>query len=198
MTRTEYAQLAAVVRALWPNAKQLDDAGHDVAFALLEPVGHEAAMQAVRRLAVDGREFPPPVGLIVREATADAVIPTVDDALGLYMRARSLERRTGDRSAAVEWLADQSPTVALFVTEIGWQQLGREQVDDPSHGSLVRSRLAASLGSCANQAARDPEHTRRVIAQRSSGGGRGGLRLVSGAIADLQAGHHDSQEENHA
>lgn len=187
MTEQEYGRLEVIIRGLWRNAKALTAPEHDVAFRLLEPVPFDAAADAVRRLAVDGREWPPPVGLIVNEAGRVPDDVTLDQALGLYRRALTRDHVEG-RAAAMGWLVEQSPAVALFVTEVGFKQLGREHVDDPGHGGLVRDRLTRTLASCVVQQRRDPEHVRLLLAGRGTGE-RAGLRLVGGGrmVAQLQA-----------
>lgn len=113
------------------------------------------------------------------EVQAEIAVPLLDlyNEIALQVAAEGTLR-----------LVPYVPAVALFVTEVGFKQLGREHVDDPGHGGLVRDRLTRTLASCVVQQRRDPARVRLLLAGRGTGE-RAGLRLVGGGrmVAQLQA-----------
>lgn len=118
MTFEQTCQLVAGVQALWPHIALADDTP-GVWHSLLEPFELADAEQAVRELAVQGREFPPPVGVLVK-ALADRAtdIPEWDEA---WAEIHRLIRRYGSYELPPED-AFSHPVIAAFARP-AWQEL---------------------------------------------------------------------------
>lgn len=185
MNRQEYAQLTAVKRSLWEQAKPLSAQEHEAAFSLLASVDFEAAKAAMIRLSLAGREWPPPVGVLIGEANGGMVAQASwAEARDLLCKAASRFGR--DREAdALAWLEERSPTAARMAVEVGWRQWCREELDSPDHGGAVNARLQSVYGGVAAQELREVREGRvlPVVGRRLSvlngGGGVEGLRRPS-------------------
>jgi hypothetical protein len=119
MTFAQTCQLVAGVQALWPH-QPLADSTPGVWHALLERVDYADAEAAVRELAGGGREFAPPVGMVVKtigERGRD--LPEWDEA---YREILAAVRRFGSwqEPQAEHW---SSPLIAGFMAGRGvWME----------------------------------------------------------------------------
>lgn len=181
MNRQEYAQLTAVRRSLWEQAKPMTREDHEAAFSLLAGVDFAAARSALMRLALEGREWPPPMGVLVAEAAGG------DDATTSWAEARELLCRAASRFGrerehdALVWLDEQSSTAARMAVEVGWRQWCREELDSPTHGGAVNARLESlySTVAASERLARAEGQQLDVVGRRlrllGAGDERGGL-----------------------
>lgn len=83
MTREETAAVVGVVRMLWPHSNLGGSPNEVIGIwqSFLESYGSKEVEEAVRQLAADGREFAPPVGLVVKTiAERTLSMPEWDEA----------------------------------------------------------------------------------------------------------------------
>jgi hypothetical protein len=118
MTYAEVCRLVAVVQALWPH-QRLALETPKVWFSLLEGFTLEDAEAGVRELAAEGREWPPPVGVIVKTlADRSTEIPEWDQA---WHKIGCLIRRYGSYRLPPDE-AFSHPVIAAFARP-AWQEL---------------------------------------------------------------------------
>lgn len=177
MTGKEWAAVEQYLDASWPRAP-LTDAVAAAYRAELDALTPDAALAAIRTAALRGNPAFRPSPLEIVAAVAVECV-SIDEALSLFGRA--LQR---GRDAGLAWLVGESPAVALFVMDVGWESLRFERTDDPEHGALVRSRLAARLAESARDAAVDPGRVFRQLERESSGRA---LRPAGGALERFRA-----------
>lgn len=67
MTQSEWLEVAALVGELWPRQEWPPDSVAS-SYPLVEPLSARSAIQAVRGLAEEGREFAPPPGMVLAYA----------------------------------------------------------------------------------------------------------------------------------
>jgi Loader and inhibitor of phage G40P len=167
---TEGARLFAYLDASYPSAFGSMDAQR--AQAMVEIWTHEfrdktldEVIAAVRHCDASRIDvaFPPSLPMVRKaldERRAPDQVP-LDDALVLFRYALGCERRDG-RDAAMRWLAAESEQVALFVRDVGWETLRRENIDDDRYGGAVRNRLQQAL----DGAHHDLVHEREIARPR--------------------------------
>lgn len=146
MTLGEWSGITTAIAALWSQYRAPDDDALRTQHAAI-PAGIEveAAMVAVRQIALRGSRWPPAVGEVVALVLADQrdpapsagqVIDLLVTAAGTFGTDRELE--------ALTWLAGASPHAARFAVEHGWRQFCREGLFDPQYGGAVRQRVERS------------------------------------------------------
>jgi len=173
MTPEEWITVEQYLDASWPAQSMSDEtiAAYQLELAAAD---QREVLAAVRAAALAGNPaFRPSPLAIVQQLTAGAG-GSLDDALRAFRRALTIGRDDGMRRLAIE-----RPDVALFVREIGWEQLRIERVDDPEYGGAVRARLQMTLAACARDAALDPDRARRLALSGA------GLRSITGGMRDL-------------
>lgn len=132
MTFEQACKLVGTVQALWPHQPLATETPR-VWHPLLAAFEYDDAEAAVRELAAAGREFPPPVGVLVAAVTARAAdLPEWDEALAEIRRALATYRPPtppgGFQSEMEMWgppPADywSSPVLAAFMAPRGvWQE----------------------------------------------------------------------------
>lgn len=97
MTDAEYALVVAYVSRLWPHQRVVEGMW-DAWRRFVDDLTIDETISAVDRLAAEGREFPPPPGLIRREAIMCERIPLLvrgdeDDDSDYWERKLQRERR---------------------------------------------------------------------------------------------------------
>jgi hypothetical protein len=173
MTPEEWITVEQYLDASWPAQPMSDET--IAAYQLeLAAANHHDVLAAIRSAALAGNPAFRPSPLAVVQQLAAGAGGSLDDALRAFRRALTLGREDGMRRLAVE-----RPDVALFVREIGWEQLRMERVDDPEYGGAVRARLATTLAACARDAALDPDRARRLALSSA------GPRSIGGGMRDL-------------
>lgn len=167
MTFEQTCQLVAGVQALWPH-QPLGAETPGVWHPLLERFAAEDCEAAIRELATTGREFPPPVGVLVRTVTDRAAdLPEWDEA---WAEVQRLIRRRGSYNPPT--LEDFShPAVAAFAipswTELclgpaeGTRDYGMHHAQQREAFKAMRSRTQrdsalAAIGAPRPSAARRP------------------------------------------
>jgi len=131
MTADEWFEVAAAIKGLWPNDKGTAN-DIQVQAALAVEVPKVAALDAVRELAVEGREFAPTVGQVVQRAAAlDAGRPDWEAA---YPQILAAIRRHGPDIDAAE--RDLHPVVAAWAMPM-WRQLRMAPVEGENGGAIL-------------------------------------------------------------
>jgi hypothetical protein len=149
VTPAEVTRLVARVGSLWPNWKMpASDAAMAVLVdewsAMLEDVSAHAATVTVRRAALAGEAFPPPVGRIVVEAKAGADAGGPPDGDAAWAEVRSAIARhgwveppdyRGDRFGVRQWTWTH-PAIGAAVEALGgWPYVceSTNEVADRAH-----------------------------------------------------------------
>lgn len=144
MTRDEWFEVAAAIKGLWPNDRATGG-DVDVQSVLAAEVPKAAALDAVRALAVEGREFAPTVGQVVQRAAAlGAERPEWDTA---YSQIVGAIRAHGPDVDAAE--ASLHPVVAAWAVPM-WRQLRMAPVEGENGGAILtvwRREYEAFIGS---------------------------------------------------
>lgn len=174
MSPAEWEMVEQYLDASWPG-QEIGEEAFAIYRTELGAADYAAVMRAVRSAALAGNPAFRPSALAIVARLSDEPLE-IDDALRLFRRALSRGRDEG-----MEWLATESPAVALFVREVGWEQLRVERVDDPEYGGVVRARLATTLESCGRDAAVDPDRAQRLAL---SGGNRGLRKFAAAEIVE--------------
>lgn len=130
MNAADIVQLVSVVKTLWPNwstapTSQAElQSTIDTWSTMVCDLDSRVVAAAVQALASEGREFPPPIGLIRKRAVEVAAkasgtsVPDVDQA---WLEVQSAIQRHGFRGEnRPPW---SHPAVAGIVESIGWREL---------------------------------------------------------------------------
>lgn len=150
MTREEWVECVATMRALWPSYKPDTDA-IKLTYAVIGETAQQDVLDALRAIALDGGEFAPPVGQILQRIQAKNdranILPF---ASAWRLVERIIGRYHTDERGALERLEGTAPAVARWVAAFGYDQLRMEPVNDPDKGSMIRAKLERSyVQSCA-------------------------------------------------
>jgi hypothetical protein len=177
MTYAEACRLVAVVQAIWPH-QRLATETPKVWHPLLEGFTLADAEASVRELAAEGREWPPPVGVIVKTLADRATeIPEWDE---VWHEVHGLIRRYGSYRLPPEE-AFSHPVVAAFARP-AWQELcaapaagtnghGTHKAQQREAFKALRARAQRDTGLAAIGA------PRRAGLRRLQGGARLGLSV---------------------
>lgn len=146
MTKTEYAEVAAELAALWPGSKW-EVATMRAGEALLLDLDARSALAAVRTLAAQGERFAPNPGQ-VRKAAIEfgSPVPSADEALSEVYRTISRVGHLGKP----QW---SHPAIGDAVAALGgWRALcaSEEPMADRAHflriyGTVERRHTTAAL-----------------------------------------------------
>lgn len=130
MRPTDWAAVALEVHALWPQARW-DEVTVERAGALVADLDGRLVLAAVHTLAAEGREFPPPPGVIRSRAVELASADTAPDVDQAWAEVRGAMATVG--SWGVPELSH--PAVAATVDAMGWKTLCRseDQMADRAH-----------------------------------------------------------------
>lgn len=184
MTLEEWAQVEALVAATWPHAKRMDRDQVRLRHQIVSDLTREQAVDAVTRMAREGREFPPQPPQIAAHVVERArqAAPAVGTVMATLLQAASqfgagtyVADRRQHEAQVLRWLAERSPHAARFAAEFGWAQFCREGLSDPEYGGAVRQRLERSIQGTISGLEREIREDRL-------------LPLVSDRIRSLEAG----------
>lgn len=131
-TTTEWDAFCGLLDEAWPG--DFDDDTAATWKALLSQVVPQAAVEALKRLLLEGRRFRPSVSELLAEVRADPSQPTFEEMLMLVYRAAARDER-------IAWLAERSSLVSAFVRLQGPERLFTLQLDDPQWGEQRRREL---------------------------------------------------------
>ena len=149
MTRQEWVECVGAMKALWPNY----DPGPDdlrVTYAFVESMDKADVLAAINSIALDGGEFAPPVGKIVRRiAEKHDRTNILPFAQAWRLVEKAVNHAHQNERAGLEWLEVRSPAVARWAASYGWDALRLEPVADPERGPMIRARMERSyVASC--------------------------------------------------
>jgi hypothetical protein len=154
MTLSEWLEVVAVMRAFWPHAPISPEAA-TVQHQLVCGTDRHAAEQAIKLVALEGRQHPPNSGEIAARAAelgADA-IPSWSQALGAIRDTARRHASSQPRAAAIDLDKHGQTLVAAFVRERGWASLVLAPLYDPDRGSYARHELERAWGRFVERAA---------------------------------------------
>ncbi|MCK9249992.1 MAG: hypothetical protein M0P31_13595 [Solirubrobacteraceae bacterium] len=193
MLLREWAQVEAAIAAAWPQSKPHTDDEVRIRHGLVPPdLQLDVALNAVATLVRAGRDFPPPLPVLVRQADEQSRPPLPSPGATLHLLSQAMSAYGPDREAdALRWLAQQSPHAARLAVELGWRQFGMERTGDPDIGGAVRQRLQQTAGAVIRDLERERTngHVRELVANRlrtlNGAPDRHGLRPAAERVADL-------------
>jgi hypothetical protein len=182
MTSAETCRLVAVVQALWPH-QRLANETPKVWHPLLRRFSLEDAEASVRELAADGREWPPPVGVIVKTLADRATeIPEWDE---VWHEINRIVRRYGSYHLPPEE-AFSHPIVAAFARP-AWHELCTAPAPGTNGHGTHKAQQREAFNALRSRAQRDTGLA-AIGAPR-----RAGLRqLETGIASALPTGRHDA------
>lgn len=172
----EWEAFCALLEEGWPGT--FDDSTAEAWRVLLDSTPPQVAVEALRRLLLEGRRFRPSVSELLAATRDDPSQPTFDEAYWLIfgprgaLRARSTgvalhegEQRQSENDAALERARTMHPLIASFMERQGLDRLRMLPLDDPDYGEIRRKELREAWE-------RHCEATEgRVIAALASGSG---------------------------
>lgn len=177
MTLDEWRAISARIDLYWPNSKmgELQEAAY---FEMLARFDAQVVIEAVQALALDGREFPPPVGVIAKkcETSGMAASPPWLEAWPVIRKALASCGANG-QDRGLERLAAHAPVVAEFVKSMGWRQMATAPVE-ADNGGVILSRWAREYADFAGG-------WDGKVRELSRGGG---LRRIDGGAVSLDSG----------
>jgi len=134
MTRDEFAGCLRLIKAYWPHAGRDWTPEHLQAWeSLLLDLELPVVLAAIQALAADGREWPPPPGLIRQRVVAlTNPIPDGDQA---WAEVQQQIRRVGSLRRYGEEPTWSHPLIGRIADTLGWDQLcmSENQMADRAH-----------------------------------------------------------------
>jgi hypothetical protein len=166
VTRDEFSRCVALIRAYWPHGTGTWTTEAVEAWeSLLLDLDARQVAAAIQVLATEGREWPPPPG-VVRQRACDLVspLPSADEAWG---EIRVQLARVGSSRGTQDWSSGVTvepvwshPLIGVVADRFGWDALcqSSNEMADRAHFLRVweqvsgRERSAAALPPAARQA----------------------------------------------
>lgn len=161
VTRDEFSRCITLIRRYWPHGTASWSAEvFETWESLLLDLDHIATAAAIQTLATEGREWPPPPG-VVRKKVCDLVnpLPSADQAWG---EVREQIRRVGSTRgmAGAPEVVWSHPLVGQVADRMGWQELcmSTNEMADRAHflkmweTASSRERTATALPPATRQA----------------------------------------------
>lgn len=152
VTRDEFSRCIALIRRYWPHAGASWDADTIETWeSLLLDLDTNPVAAAVQALAADGRDWPPPPGLVRRRA-CELIwpLPDADEAWG---QVREQIRRVGSSRGVVHWPSGETvepvwshPLVGEVADRFGWSALcqSTNEMADRAHFLRMWEQASAS------------------------------------------------------
>lgn len=148
-TDTEWEAFCALLDEAWPG--EFDDAAAGAWRALLAGVEPRAAIEALKRLLLEGRRFRPSASELLAAVRADPTRPTFDEALVLIGRALRADvtgtfkspasERCARNALALEHAAAAHSLIGAFLQRQGVERLRGLPLSDPTWGEKTRREL---------------------------------------------------------
>lgn len=158
MTNDEYTRCLALIDGYWPHGTKTWTADiFEIWESLLLDLDARGVAAAIQTLAVDGREFPPPPGL-VRRRTLELIDP-LPDADQAWHQVRTQMSKVGTNGKPV--FAHQ--IIADVVSAFGWRDLCQSttQMADRAHFLKLWERAVERQRTVAQM----PPGARHVLAE---------------------------------
>ena len=163
MNQEEFSHCLAALEACWPNTVRPWSPGTVQTWeGLWMDLDVAAVLVAIQALATDGREFPPPPGLVRQQVIQLKMdLPTADEAWG---EVRKQIAAVGSLRGTVRWQGKQdilieprwsNPLIGRVADNFGWDELCQSENPDATRAHFMQMWREA-VGRQRSEQARTP------------------------------------------